>query len=202
MHEDTVCILIIQTQVVISALYTATLAKFRLYKGTRVVQTTKVVEIVENLEKFEKMKTASHSLLHRLREVLEDDSLRVSFERFLLREFSIEPILFWKTIRKYRLKFSKDHMNNEEIRYYAKLIYEEFCKPESDFWINISEQCRENIEKALNTANPKIDEMISLFDEAEKQILDLLSNDTLARFLDQYKYLPAELVLHNQGQKV
>lgn len=202
MHQDSVCIVIIETQVIISALCTALLAKTKNFAGTHWIGEKDIKNAVDNMEKFEHMRKISNSLFIRLNEVLSDESLRESFEKFLIMEFSVEPILFWKTVQTFKSNYADGKsIDTFKALEYAKRIYFEFCTLDSDFAINISSECRRDIENVFNTEKPSSNMILSMFDNAEKEVLSLLSNDSLVRFLDQYKFLAPKLALKDPERK-
>jgi hypothetical protein len=91
--------------------------------------------------------------------VLEDPQGLEALKKFLITEFSVENVLFYTAVQKFRALFAEDSFSKEEIYLSASVIYCRFISSEGVLVINISGQTRDNVRRALLVKpNPEHDE--------------------------------------------
>jgi hypothetical protein len=138
----------------------------------------------------------SNSHYLRLLVMLEDEKLRAKFEKFLVKEFAVEGILFWKAVEYFRSNFPEITAENRKAALdAATAIFDEFCSPNANMCINISFGCRQELIQAFNLAS-KVQDVDSAaevtikpdtFDSAVKEVLTLLAQDSFRRFAQQVR---------------
>jgi hypothetical protein len=113
-----------------------------------------------------------------LREVLIDSGIRWhSFESFLIKEFSVENALLWKAIE----SLKQDEGNKFEQK--ARRIYQQFISIDGEYCVNISGQCRKEVEEFFqNGPNPDKPKCIEVFNAVQKEIFNLILTDTFPRY--------------------
>jgi len=102
-----------------------------------------------------------------LQNILEDDEIQKLFEDFLVSESSIENLLFIKQVKEYKQNAIS-----------SKQIFELFIKDGAALQVNLSFNVSSKI--VSNLSNP--DDEKELFKDAETEIKNLLSYDSLKRF--------------------
>jgi len=108
-----------------------------------------------------------------LQNVLEDEEILKLFEEFLVSESSIENLLFIKQVKEYQQNTTS-----------SKQIYDLFIKDGAALQINLSFNVSSKIISTMG--NP--DDGKELFKDAEREIKNLLSYDSLKRFLNSRQY--------------
>jgi hypothetical protein len=201
--QDLFFILIVLCQLFFSAVYTLVLAMRKFINRPMEVSEAQFQKIIANYNRFIEMQVSPNSLNNRLEEILEDEDLRTSFEAFLVREFSVESFLFWKAVQTFKSKFAAiAYQNLEEAKEAAFQIYYQFCSPDAEVQINISSLTRENLYLKLVQQEIDANSLSTLFNEAEKECLELLSNHSLQRFIEQYRSLLPQLITSDQNQNL
>ncbi|GLV40551.1 locomotion defects [Carabus blaptoides fortunei] len=112
-------------------------------------------------------------------EKLLDDPLGVQiFAEFLKKEFSAENIFFWTACERFRRQTASAERTAEAQRIYRRHLCVGAPEP-----VNVDSQGRQYTQQALQDAEPK------LFEQAQKQIFNLMKFDSYPRFLksDLYK---------------
>jgi hypothetical protein len=72
--------------------------------------------------------------------MLDEQKFLVSFEKFLIKEFSLENLMAYKAIQAF-----EDEDDSGKALELAERIYREFCRPDSQMEVNISWDLREKI---------------------------------------------------------
>jgi hypothetical protein len=140
----------------------------------------------------------SNSHYQRLLTMLEDEKMRARFEKFLVKEFAVEGLLFWRAVDYFTSNYPEITQENaKEAVNGATAIYDEFCAPNAHMCINISFGCRQELTQVFKSQNliSKIqDDAASTvyikpdtFDAAVKEVLTLLAQDSFRRFIQQVK---------------
>ena len=91
----------------------------------------------------------------------------------------VENLYFWSSVETFR--------QDSPTRQMACDIYDKFINPDGPFCINISHAHREIIEDAMtNIRRLEFDniEVITVFDEAQTEIFELMKSNSLYRFLE------------------
>ncbi|XP_069491072.1 regulator of G-protein signaling 21-like [Ambystoma mexicanum] len=109
-----------------------------------------------------------------------------AFRAFLQSEFSDENIEFWLACEEF-----KKAKTSAQIASKANKIYSDYIQTEAPKEINIDHKTRDDISK--NIAQPTL----SCFDDAQRNILCLMSKDSYPRFIKSEVY--KELMKKQQG---
>eukprot|EP00924_Labyrinthula_sp_SR-Ha-C_P014077 maker-scaffold_56-snap-gene-1.81-mRNA-1 protein AED:0.04 eAED:0.04 QI:0/0.5/0.33/1/0/0/3/70/524 len=109
-----------------------------------------------------------------LTEILEDEMGYTYFKQFLVDMFCVENIYFYQVVRQY--KAHRGSLSSQ-----AKNIYKKFIKEGSPYQVNISYQAWKPIQDVINDHNAA-GATDKLFDEAYKEVMDILRNTCLPRF--------------------
>eukprot|EP00475_Leptophrys_vorax_P005113 TRINITY_DN13075_c0_g1_i1.p1 TRINITY_DN13075_c0_g1~~TRINITY_DN13075_c0_g1_i1.p1 ORF type:complete len:443 (-),score=87.00 TRINITY_DN13075_c0_g1_i1:121-1449(-) len=126
--------------------------------------------------------------------ILQDPVLFPLFEEFMLREFAIENVLFLKAMEQLHQEMDNRTKSKEHLFPLARSISQRFCQDESRLAVNISSQCRVQIEQAGEVL---MDLSKALMD-AEKEIKML--QDSLRRFFLSPKYLAVKDVVEASAE--
>jgi hypothetical protein len=78
-------------------------------------------------------------------DLLASQSGYTSFKKFLIKEFSVENLLFWKAVEEFRMIKAV-----EEIRDHAVIIFHNFLEEESPFQVNVPGQIVNQLRILLN----------------------------------------------------
>lgn len=103
----------------------------------------------------------------------------LEFAYFLLKEFNVESLLFWKKVKIYKYKYKYNSSFNSK-RACLKL-YNEFILEKSPNQININFTTLNKIKKKITEEKYSID----IFDDAAAETLDLLYLDAFKRYKRQ-----------------
>ncbi|XP_071545051.1 regulator of G-protein signaling loco-like isoform X7 [Panulirus ornatus] len=109
--------------------------------------------------------------------LLEDPAGLHTFAEFLKKEYSHENIYFWTACERY-----KRLSNADELRAMAKEIFERHLYSGAPEPVNVDSQARQDTEDGLHSPNQ------FLFDQAQKQIFNLMKFDSYSRFLKSSLY--------------
>lgn len=90
---------------------------------------------------------------------------------FIEIEFSIENLLFWEAIEKFRQKYSSETAKEE-----ANKIFNKFLSPDCLFQINVDYEQIQEITEALNQPNP------NMFDDAQDFVFKLMQRGSFVRW--------------------
>ncbi|XP_031138296.1 regulator of G-protein signaling 21 isoform X1 [Sander lucioperca] len=119
-----------------------------------------------------------HKLHPTMETLLHNKKYLAAFRSFLQSEFSEENIDFWLACEDFRWTTSQD-----DLRWKAEGIYQEFIQPSACREINVDHHIRERIKKSLEKPSH------SCFDEAQKHVYLLMERDSCPRFLQSDAYL-------------
>eukprot|EP00475_Leptophrys_vorax_P038302 TRINITY_DN6724_c1_g1_i3.p1 TRINITY_DN6724_c1_g1~~TRINITY_DN6724_c1_g1_i3.p1 ORF type:complete len:455 (+),score=122.07 TRINITY_DN6724_c1_g1_i3:486-1850(+) len=70
------------------------------------------------------------------------------FKKFLVKEFAVENLLFYLSVRKFKQCFA-DESDDSVVRMHARRIYNEYVSLTATWSVNISSECKRRIEKNL-----------------------------------------------------
>ncbi|XP_078114508.1 regulator of G-protein signaling 21 isoform X2 [Sander vitreus] len=147
-----------------------------------------------NLSLYYRWQT-DHKLHPTMETLLHDKKYLAAFRSFLQSEFSEENIDFWLACEDFRWTTSQD-----DLRWKAEGIYQEFIQPSACREINVDHHIRERIKKSLEKPSN------SCFDEAQKHVYLLMERDSCPRFLQSDAYLSlkhkSESVVHLAKKKL
>jgi hypothetical protein len=115
--------------------------------------------------------------------LLRDPQVFPRFEEFLKKEHANENILFWKEVEDMR-EVSKDNAGTSVA---AKMvgIYKLYMEESSPLCVNISSELQKELKSKINTlydSAGNVQEMSRLFDDAQYEIVTLLTTNFLNRF--------------------
>jgi hypothetical protein len=117
--------------------------------------------------------------------ILGNDNAIRCLENFLLKELSIENLLFVRAVQ----NLQNGGKTAEELVKTENQIYLKFISPSADLEVNISHPCRIELEAAFKNmkkdgADPATAsaQMLNALDKTKKEIMNLMANDSLRRF--------------------
>jgi len=96
-----------------------------------------------------------------------------SFKQFLVREFSVENLMFYTEVQYYK-KIEEE----SDLKETAKTIHETYVELGAPFEINIEMEIRNQVAEQLNSGKPTV----NIFDEAEKAVLHVMREESFPRF--------------------
>jgi hypothetical protein len=84
-------------------------------------------------------------------ELLLDPKGEQLFKGYLVKEFSVENLLFWKTVRRFKEIYTSEngHLDEKRLLHHSVKIYKQFVSMYAPLSINISSACKERLEKRL-----------------------------------------------------
>eukprot|EP00475_Leptophrys_vorax_P032455 TRINITY_DN5005_c0_g2_i3.p1 TRINITY_DN5005_c0_g2~~TRINITY_DN5005_c0_g2_i3.p1 ORF type:complete len:468 (+),score=112.57 TRINITY_DN5005_c0_g2_i3:48-1451(+) len=128
-----------------------------------------------------------------VKEILSDPQILPLFEKFMTYEFAIENVYFLKAIEQFRQTIGS--MSRQEALKVAQSIFDRFCDQNSRLAINISAHVREDLKEALREIGDETNNSQSLetvYSAAEEEILMLIAQDCVRRFLRSSEYCAVE----------
>eukprot|EP01029_Cantina_marsupialis_P020535 TRINITY_DN4817_c0_g1_i1.p1 TRINITY_DN4817_c0_g1~~TRINITY_DN4817_c0_g1_i1.p1 ORF type:complete len:484 (+),score=71.39 TRINITY_DN4817_c0_g1_i1:172-1623(+) len=138
------------------------------------------------------------NVLRSLRRVLDDKKCVNVFKKFLVREFSVENLLFVLDAEAYQLASQREG-DREHLRTRGKRIYDLYISSNSDMEVNIPDNVRTRIDKGI------IDDPTNshLFDEARDVLFRNMERDSFPRFLrsQSCNTLATEIRLEHEQHK-
>jgi hypothetical protein len=125
--------------------------------------------------------------------VLENDNAVQLLENFLLKELSVENLLFVRAVQ----NLEKEGRSTEESIKLGQQIYEKFISSDADLEVNISSICRSSLESAFDTSSEGIqfEPMMNAFKQSKTEVIQLIANDSLRRFCRTSEFKALELSL-------
>lgn len=118
-----------------------------------------------------------------IEDMLNNKSLILQIAKYLTKEFSIENLVFIIRVSEY--KESSQTIRYEEIYEKAMVIYDTFISINAQNEVNISANTAKEIRNFFDQANhinTSQNKLINIFDNARKEIVNLIDNDSLPRF--------------------
>eukprot|EP00475_Leptophrys_vorax_P032453 TRINITY_DN5005_c0_g2_i1.p1 TRINITY_DN5005_c0_g2~~TRINITY_DN5005_c0_g2_i1.p1 ORF type:complete len:469 (+),score=108.11 TRINITY_DN5005_c0_g2_i1:48-1454(+) len=128
-----------------------------------------------------------------VKEIMSDPQILPLFEKFMTYEFAIENVYFLKAIEQFRQTIGS--MSRQEALKVAQSIFDRFCDQNSRLAINISAHVREDLKEALREIGDETNNSQSLetvYSAAEEEILMLIAQDCVRRFLRSSEYCAVE----------
>jgi hypothetical protein len=117
-----------------------------------------------------------------LRDILQSEYGFNCFQQFLVTEFNVENLLFYKRVHEYQQQFAaRPRPINAHT---ALLIYSEFITSNAPFQINLPSHITRNITATIEQvkANLNSADIFSVYDEAVANVYRLMETDVLPRF--------------------
>jgi hypothetical protein len=128
--------------------------------------------------------------------ILENDSATQSFENFLLKELSVENLLFIQAIQ----KLERGGQSAEELIKQGNQIYSKFVSSDADLEVNISSVCRSSLEavfrSSVDSTVSVFEPMMQAFKQSKNEVIHLIAEDSLRRFCrsSEFKTLGMSLI--------
>ncbi|CEO98900.1 RGS domain-containing protein [Plasmodiophora brassicae] len=148
--------------------------------------TSHTSRIERNKEAFEKFLTTPEGF--------------TAFKAHLQTEFSVESLLFWAAVRKFRSEFTKENGLSA-----ARSIYNDFLALDAPLQINVSGSSLNHFKGIFEKAGSDQAVNANMFDNASDQMIDLMEANSLARFRNsnqgrlwtkfKEKHVPMQVVL-------
>ena len=135
-----------------------------------------------------------------LEQILQDPEAHHTFKDFLTSEFSVENLMFYEAVQEFQEDFEADIPNeNQEL---AQRIYNDFIAVGSPFQVNLPatvvSPLAQMLRPQLLSTSPIIAQHIqqqrmqqihqNIFDEAVRNILELMKRDSYQRFIRSRYY--------------
>jgi hypothetical protein len=129
----------------------------------------------------------------RLYEIMHNEVTKGAFEKFMVQEFSVENIYFLLAVENFErhAALPHDESTSKKLRSLAQDIWDRFCDANSNLSVNISFKARNDVSDKLKmdiNELPRPD----LFEKAKLEIITLICQDPLRRFLRSELYTKAE----------
>eukprot|EP00924_Labyrinthula_sp_SR-Ha-C_P005877 snap_masked-scaffold_14-processed-gene-7.43-mRNA-1 protein AED:1.00 eAED:1.00 QI:0/0/0/0/1/1/2/0/343 len=122
--------------------------------------------------RLEDKKNSSSSNDLSLEDILENEISRSFFQAFLVETLCVENLIFIQHLKQFK---ASNELQKEN---FAKKIYRYFIREGSIAQINISSKARKTITENINNQSISFD----VFEEAEEEIMFLLTYDSLRKF--------------------
>lgn len=117
-------------------------------------------------------KFSGKQMVHSMETLLRHQESIDAFLKFLVRDYSVENLLFWMDVQQYQ-RLSSDH----DLKIYSSSIGNKYIFPESELEVNIDSSTKSSILDNLSVPS------LTLFDGACEQIVSLMRNNSFPRFL-------------------
>jgi hypothetical protein len=133
---------------------------------------------------LERLRNKYNAGIH-LRELFEETELMEKFRQFLEAEFSSENLLFLEDVVRFR-HLCKDAPESR-VKEKSKVVFDKYLAKNAPYQINLDSSIIHDLRTVYFAGNATA----TMFDEAEKEILDLLEKDAFRRFLQSlnFKYM-------------
>jgi regulator of G-protein signaling len=103
------------------------------------------------------------------------------FQQHLLKELSVENIMFWNAVNEFKL-FASECSEVEFIKKSAQSMFDTYISESAPFQVNISSEQNSFIENQLKPTFADISKLRELFDGAQKEVFFLMARDSFQRF--------------------
>jgi hypothetical protein len=135
--------------------------------------------------------SAVASKLAEFRALLENIAGLELFQQHLLKELSVENIMFWNAVNEFKYS-SSTCTDTEEVKQSAQALFEIYVSDKATFQVNISSEQYDHISQVLQASASDIQQLRAVFDQAQKEIFLLMARDSFHRFrhtevYDQWK---------------
>jgi len=143
------------------------------------------------------------SLMPLLLEILDTPEGFEAFLRYLETEFSSENLLFWKQVE--RIKNLNDQNNDWKESVLA--VYHQFLRENAPCAVNLPFYIRTKVDEAMelfheeNEAELSFSELVLPLEEAQKNIYDLMNQDSFPRFQQTPIFIELHSNLISNGSK-
>jgi hypothetical protein len=114
--------------------------------------------------------------------ILENENAVQALESFLLKELSVENLLFVRAIQ----DLEKGNKTSEDLIDLGRKIHLKFVSEEADLEVNISSTCRTELESVFKAQSDvpeaSTESMMHAFHLSRNEVILLIANDSLRRF--------------------
>ena len=133
-----------------------------------------------------------------LQDILESKKGEKYFQLYLSTELSLENLLFYKAVTKWKKAYKAESVDTQERAYWIKEVFLE----DSTLEVNVSADVKKRVKLAI--PNKKVKAPIDVFDSALHEVQDLMAFHSFPRFLrsDFYKLYTGELNLKSVNKVV
>lgn len=135
-------------------------------KTTRTSNRWQMTSCFCSAEPFEEQRNSDINV----REVIKDRKSRRFFKLYASKEFSVENILFWEEVQKYKASKNK--------KQHAEQILQNFLSRDAIYELNINRKLIEKVKEKLEKEGPTT----TLFDKVVLEIETTVMQDTYGRF--------------------
>lgn len=118
--------------------------------------------------------------------LLADPKGLAHFNMFVQKEYCAENLDFWVAVNEFR---EKNH-TGDRLKRAVNTIFETYIKTTAERQVNVNGRTRQNISE--NKDSPTI----TIFDEAQKQILKLMKDHSYSRFIQDEQF---QMLIRGQG---
>eukprot|EP01156_Anaeramoeba_ignava_P018528 Anaeramoba_ignava/a92053_26.p1 GENE.a92053_26~~a92053_26.p1 ORF type:complete len:434 (+),score=71.77 a92053_26:6-1307(+) len=115
---------------------------------------------------------STSNVLSSLKTIIGNERACKHFEEFLVGEFSVENLLFYQDVARFKLLTDSDEINSQ-----GKVIFDKYIDPSSVLEVNIDSNEKQQITKEI--VNP----YTGIFDKSQESIFMLMERDSYPRFL-------------------
>ena len=130
---------------------------------------------------------------------LQNDKALHELERFLLKEFSIENLLFIQAIA----ALAQGDKTDEEKIFLGKMIFDKFVVVGAALEVNLSSPCRSTFAAIFSEdgklTSVNVSEMMIPIEQGKQEIMHLLEQDTLRRFLRTEEFKSLQVMFDDRG---
>jgi hypothetical protein len=161
-----------------------------------------VVKIAENhivlstnsmSAKTQKSVSVHQEMRTALTNALENSEMFERLQNFLVKEFSVETVLFLRAVLDFRTK------EGDKAYEFAMYIWKTYCVHNAPLAINISSECRTDLSNVFNLTPEELKQydvrLKACFDQAYKEVFELVLRDSFPRFILQSE-LTAQVLEH------
>ncbi|KAL9642026.1 hypothetical protein ABK040_004079 [Willaertia magna] len=103
---------------------------------------------------------------------LTDSEAREVFKQFLVREFSVENLMFYTEVQ----YFKQLEQDDETLKETAQTIYDTYVQLGAPFEINVPQPLRDEVRKSMDKPN------LSIFDQTENAVKKTMEEESFVRF--------------------
>eukprot|EP00475_Leptophrys_vorax_P019614 TRINITY_DN26881_c0_g1_i1.p1 TRINITY_DN26881_c0_g1~~TRINITY_DN26881_c0_g1_i1.p1 ORF type:complete len:414 (-),score=99.89 TRINITY_DN26881_c0_g1_i1:50-1186(-) len=117
--------------------------------------------------------------IQKLTDIMDDIDMLPVFEQFMIHEFAVENVYFLKAVKKFKSKAQDAEVSSEQLLQIAQSVFDRFCDENSKLAVNLSAEHFSWIKVQLAAGQVSA----NLFDAGEREIMELVSQDSLRRFM-------------------
>lgn len=199
-----------------------------LVSGTTVFVMSTVIPLKRSYLEGEHMDTGpvlDSSSLSSLKDIIAQEAGRANFEQFLVKEFSVENMLFWREVNDFENSLNAvdttgmdvlNPVHNEEVSEdkfeelleQARQIYENYIEDDSFKQVNLPADLITRLDDKMREAEEWSEEnypnIVTIYKEAKAEIFKLMNKDSYPRYRrsEVYKEFIAEIDKKKHEQEV